>query len=227
MDGLLLQTCSAHGTRRVGVALGHVLLGGGVVALCGNVGAGKATLVQGIAVGLGLEVRVTSPTFTLINEYGALGNRCRLLHADTYRLAEPATEAEMLGELFDEGPGAVVAVEWAERVAALMRLSMEFSPDKTTMDAATDKWTAYLMKFKITREDAKQIIRNTVMVGADLEPRDAMDVYTKESLRQRTAYDLFCAMLRCSRGHYHTLRDLLQTIALELLLPAPKSRKRK
>lgn len=115
----------------------------------------------------------------------------------------------------------------AERVAALMRLSMEFSTDKTTMDAATDKWTAYLMKFKITREDAKQIIRNTVMVGADLEPRDAMDVYTKESLKRRNAYDLFCAMLRCSRGHYHTLRDLLQTTALELLLPAPKGRKRK
>lgn len=115
----------------------------------------------------------------------------------------------------------------ANRVSALMGLSLEFSPDKTTMDAATDKWTSYLMKFKITREDAKQIIRNTAMVGADIEPRDAIDVYTKEVLRQRNAYDLFCSMLRCSRGHYHTLRDLLQTTALELLLPAPKGRKRK
>lgn len=115
----------------------------------------------------------------------------------------------------------------AQRVAALVGLSLEFSPDKTTMEAATDKWITYLMKFRITREDAKQIIRNTVTVGADIEARDITDVYTKESLRQRTAYDLFCSMLRCSRGHYHVTRDLLQTTALELLLPAPKSRKQK
>lgn len=115
----------------------------------------------------------------------------------------------------------------AQRVALLLQLPLEFSPDKTTMDAATDKWVSYLLKFKVTREDAKQIIRNTAVVGADIEPRDALAVYTKEVLRERNAYDLFCSMLRCSRGNYHTTRDLLQTTAFELLLPASKSRKQR
>lgn len=115
----------------------------------------------------------------------------------------------------------------AKRVQELCRLSLDFSPDKTTMDAATDKWVAYLMKFKVPREDAKQIVKNAAVVGADTEPRDPIAIYTKEVLRTRTAYDLFCAILRCSRGQYHVLRDLLQTTALQLLLPELKGRKRK
>ncbi|NDE17618.1 hypothetical protein EBZ80_22100, partial [bacterium] len=72
-----------------------------------------------------------------------------------------------------------------------------------------------------------QIVKNAAVVGADIEPRDPIDVYTKEVLRTRTAYDLFCSILRYSRGHYHTLRDMLQTTALKLLIPDVKSRKHK
>jgi hypothetical protein len=115
----------------------------------------------------------------------------------------------------------------AQRTRALTSLSLEFSDDRASMEAANEKWLSYLMKFKIPREDAKQIIKNTTTVGADIEARDVMDVFTKEVLRTRTAYDLFCSILRCSRGHYHTLRDQLQTTALQILLPETKSRKRK
>ena len=113
----------------------------------------------------------------------------------------------------------------AQRIRALVSLSMDFSDDRKTTEAANEKWIAYLLKFKIPREDAKQIIKNTMTVGADIEARDVIDVFTKEVLRTRTAYDLFCSILRCSRGHYHTLRDQLQTTALQILIPDTKSRK--
>lgn len=168
MDGLLLQTCSAHGTRRVGVALGRLLSGGEVLALCGNLGAGKTTLVQGIAVGLGLDVRVTSPTFTLINEYGAPSNRCRLLHADTYRLAEPAAEAEMLGDLFDEEPTAVVAVEWAERVAALL------PPDHLRVELSIDDATTRTLRLTATGVESAALLERLRARLAEL-PEEATE----------------------------------------------------
>ena len=113
-----------------------------------------------------------------------------------------------------------------KQVRALSNLSLEFSADRGTMDAANEKWLSYLMKFKVTRDDAKQIIKNAAAVGADIEPRNLMDVYTQEALRSRTAYDLFCSILRCSRGNYHTTRDLLQTTAFQLLIPTTKKRKK-
>lgn len=115
----------------------------------------------------------------------------------------------------------------AKRVSELSRLSLGLSDDKATNDAAYDKWATYLAKFKIYREDALQVLKNAALVGSDLEPRDALTVYTKEVLKTRTAYDLFCSMLRCSRGHYHVLRDQLQATALQILLPDIKIKKRK
>lgn len=114
-----------------------------VIALHGDLGAGKTTFVQGLARGLGVRARVTSPTFVLINEYPA-GHGLRLVHLDTYRLGGPAggtahgaaadettqDEAEALGllDLLDD-PAAVVAIEWAERIAPLLpadHLLLEF-----------------------------------------------------------------------------------------------------
>ncbi len=115
----------------------------------------------------------------------------------------------------------------AKRIAELMRVSLEFSDDKDTLEAAYDKWAAYLAKFKVSREDAKQILKNAAMVGSDLEARDVLSVYTKEVLRTRTAYDLFCSILRCSRSQYCVLRDHLQSTALRILLPDIKVRKKK
>lgn len=131
---LEIVTPDAAATQALGEALGAGLDGGLVIALHGDLGAGKTTFVQGLARGLGAGARVTSPTFVLINEYPA-GRGLRLVHIDTYRLgglaggtvygaaADETTldEAEALGllDLLDD-PAAVVAIEWAERIAPLL-----------------------------------------------------------------------------------------------------------
>jgi tRNA threonylcarbamoyladenosine biosynthesis protein TsaE len=87
-----------------------------VVLLIGNLGAGKTTLAKGIAHGLGAADPddVSSPTFTLIHEYGG-----RVYHIDLYRLDEPREVATLgLDEIFDRE--AVVLIEWGERFAQLM-----------------------------------------------------------------------------------------------------------
>lgn len=86
-------------------------------------------------------------------------------------------------------------------------------------DAAIAQWVDYLGRFKISREDARHICRNAISVGADLDPRNPMDLYSHEVLASRTLYDVFCSILRYSRNQYHTTRDLLQSAAMQILLP--------
>lgn len=101
----------------LGRRLAHELPPAGVVLLIGNLGAGKTTLAKGIVSGLGAAQpdEVSSPTFTLIHEYG----EGRAYHIDLYRLEE-ARELESLGldELFDRD--AVILIEWGERFPQLM-----------------------------------------------------------------------------------------------------------
>jgi tRNA threonylcarbamoyladenosine biosynthesis protein TsaE len=114
-------TDSAAATQAAGQALGAAVQPGQVIALRGNLGAGKTTFVQGLARGLGVSARVASPTFVLVNEYtGASG--VRLAHVDTYRLGVAAMdEAEGMGiEELLEDAGTVVAIEWADRVLELL-----------------------------------------------------------------------------------------------------------
>ena len=87
---------------------------GMVVALSGELGAGKTQLVKGIARGLGITARVHSPTFTLVNEYA--GGRLKLFHLDLYRLE---THKQILAAGLEEflQPDGVAVVEWAERLA--------------------------------------------------------------------------------------------------------------
>ena len=105
-------TNSEHETEALGARLAGVLHGGCVVAMFGDLGSGKTALVRGMARGMGLNARVTSPTFTIVNEY--LGP-VDLIHFDMYRLHSS-------DELFDIGwedylsRGAVCAVEWSENV---------------------------------------------------------------------------------------------------------------
>lgn len=91
---------------------------GGVIALRGDLGAGKTTLMQGVAAALGVTRPVTSPTFALALEYPLPDGR-RLVHMDLYRLPE-GEDLNSLG--FDEylGSGAIIAIEWAERAADLL-----------------------------------------------------------------------------------------------------------
>ncbi len=104
---------SAEQTRRLGARLGQLLQGGEVICLTGELGTGKTCLVQGIGRGLGVTERITSPTFTLVNEYR--GRQLMLYHIDLYRIVNVrATLTFGLDEyLYSEG---VCAIEWAERV---------------------------------------------------------------------------------------------------------------
>ena len=106
---------SARHTHLIGTLLGHSLYGGDVVALYGDLGTGKTTLVRGIAAGLGIPAeRVSSPTFVLIQTYRG---RLPLVHADFYRLDDPRELRDL--ELSDYWDGRrVVAVEWAEKAAS-------------------------------------------------------------------------------------------------------------
>ena len=103
-------------THALGVALGRAMFPGSVLALVGDLGAGKTALVQGLAEGLGATGRVQSPTFTLVQPHP--DGRLPLWHADWYRLRD-AGEAGALG-LFELGEEGVVAVEWADRFPELL-----------------------------------------------------------------------------------------------------------
>ncbi len=109
----IYRTHSEEETIALGEKLAARFPPGSVVLLIGNLGTGKTTLAKGIAKGLGAAdpEEVTSPTYTLIHEFG---DPVRLYHVDLYRLDE-ARQAASLGleELFDSG--AVVLVEWGER----------------------------------------------------------------------------------------------------------------
>ncbi len=113
---------SSAETFSFGRLLGERLDQGDVVALCGELGAGKTCLTQGIASGLGVpeEYPVTSPTFTIINEYPG---RFDLYHLDMYRLSS-ADELEDIGYdvCFDDR--GVTVVEWGEKV-------LDFLPERT------------------------------------------------------------------------------------------------
>ena len=112
------ETHSAEETIALGKRLAGVLPARGVVLLIGNLGAGKTTLTKGVAVGRGVAApdEVSSPTFTLIHEYG---DPVRLYHIDLYRIEEASELATLeLDDLMDRD--ALVLIEWGERFAERM-----------------------------------------------------------------------------------------------------------
>jgi tRNA threonylcarbamoyladenosine biosynthesis protein TsaE len=100
-------------TEALGERWGRAAERGLVLALSGDLGAGKTQLVKGFARGLGVTARVHSPTFTLVNEYG--GGRLKLFHLDLYRLE---TREQILSAGIEEylSPEGVAVIEWAERM---------------------------------------------------------------------------------------------------------------
>lgn len=109
-------TKSAEETIELGKRIGAFLLPNDVIALIGSLGAGKTTLIQGIAEGLDVKDYITSPTFIIINEYQG---RLPFYHIDLYRLDE-VKDIEDLGieEYFNRG--GVCVIEWAEKLKDLM-----------------------------------------------------------------------------------------------------------
>ena len=106
-------TKSEAETEVLGARLAEQLEPGGVVAFTGDLGAGKTAFTRGLARGLGITERVTSPTFTVVNEYE--GGRLPLFHFDMYRLG---SSEELFGIGWEDylARGGVCAVEWSENV---------------------------------------------------------------------------------------------------------------
>ena len=100
-------------TEALGEKFGRAAQRGWVIALSGDLGAGKTQFVRGLARGLEIPARVHSPTFTLVNEYGA--GRLKLFHLDLYRLETAAQIVSAGVEEFFQ-PDGVSVIEWAERI---------------------------------------------------------------------------------------------------------------
>lgn len=111
---MTFQSHSPEETQKIGQALAKALTPGAVIAFVGDLGAGKTAFTRGLAQGLGCTEQVTSPTYTIVNEY--LSGKMPLFHFDMYRLT-------CADDLFDIGwedyleRGGVCAVEWSENVA--------------------------------------------------------------------------------------------------------------
>lgn len=106
-------------TVRLGVRLGELLVPGDLICLSGELGSGKTALAQGIGRGWGTTYRITSPTFTLVNEYPRLHDGQILYHIDCYRLENTADIITAGLEDIVE-PGRTLMIEWPERIEALL-----------------------------------------------------------------------------------------------------------
>ena len=128
---------TAEQTQQAGEAFSRVLRAGDVVLLDGPLGAGKTTFVQGVAKGLGVKERVTSPTFTLVREHACLDHLTikKMHHADVYRIGHLDEVYDLaLGELVEEN--GVALVEWGELAAPafgpnVMRIDFVVSDDES------------------------------------------------------------------------------------------------
>ncbi|NOY99121.1 MAG: tRNA (adenosine(37)-N6)-threonylcarbamoyltransferase complex ATPase subunit type 1 TsaE [Chloroflexi bacterium] len=123
---------SPEQTRRMGMRLGDMLQPGDVVCLQGELGAGKTTLVQGLAQGWGSLDKVSSPTFILVNVYRR-PDESRLFHLDAYRIeSTPEAEELDLDMMLSQGP---LVIEWAKRLMTILPndrlwVSLEYVTDE-------------------------------------------------------------------------------------------------
>jgi hypothetical protein len=124
--------------------------------------------------------------------------------------------AIMIGKMVERAVDMDAVARGVHRIAGM---SLNYSDSTKLREAAMEQWMNYLGRFKVPREDARQICKNAAVVGADVDPRSTLDLYSREVMTSRTVYDLFCSILRYSRNQYHTTRDLLQGVAMEILLP--------
>lgn len=110
-----VKTFSAEETIKLGEKIGRLLKGGDCIAYKGGLGAGKTTITRGVSIGLGLGDEVTSPTFSLVNEY--VGTGLRLYHFDMYRITSPE-DLETTGFYDYMDDDSVLAIEWSENIVS-------------------------------------------------------------------------------------------------------------
>ena len=129
---MIYLTNSPEQTEEVGAALSKVLSPGTVIAYRGDLGAGKTAFTRGLARGLGVADPVTSPTYTIVNEY--LGGRMPLFHFDMYRLHSSDDLWDIGWEDYLER-GGICAVEWSENVADAMEDAIIVTIEKLGEDS--------------------------------------------------------------------------------------------
>lgn len=159
MESLIIDATKLADTRKIGRVIGWLLKPDDVLLLSGPLGAGKTTLTQGIAMGLGIKSGVMSPTFVLMRE---IQGRLKLYHIDLYRL-------ENIPEITDMGlddyfyGGGVTIVEWADRAADLLppehlRIEIEYTGDKSRrfrFYACGERYRLLLREINTDIEDGK------------------------------------------------------------------------
>ena len=162
METLKIRLKNTNETLKLGEIIGKSLNPGSIIALVGDLGAGKTVLVKGIAKGLGVDEEPNSPTFVIMNQYEG---RIPLYHFDLYRVS---SEEELFGIGYDEfffGEG-VAAVEWADRVQNVfpehtikieIKIPEPSSEDSETIrDIGIEGTSKSLLSFKNTAEQAFQ-----------------------------------------------------------------------
>lgn len=113
---LKIKTNNAKETEQLGRLIGESLIGGEIIAMTGDLGAGKTTMTKSIAKGLNIDEHITSPTFTIVNEYDG---RLKLFHFDVYRIGD-------IEEMYDIGyeeyfySGGVCIIEWANLIEEIL-----------------------------------------------------------------------------------------------------------
>jgi len=112
-------TSSINETVNFGKNLAGKLTDGDIVLLYGELGAGKTTLVKGLAAGFDVKSEITSPTFTLMNVYPAGGSN--LVHIDTYRLKNEQELIDIGVEDYLGQPGSICIIEWPEKISGLLQ----------------------------------------------------------------------------------------------------------
>lgn len=137
-EKMQIRTISPEETEAVGRKIAAKLLPGDIIAYYGDLGAGKTAFTRGLAAGLGVTEQVTSPTYTIVNEY--LSGRMPLFHFDMYRL-------DSADDLFDIGwedylaRGGVCAVEWSENVEDALQGAIRVTIEKDPFEADTRRIT--------------------------------------------------------------------------------------
>jgi len=153
-----LATSTADDTRAVGAALAGILAPGDVLVLTGDLGAGKTTLTQGIAGGLGATEHVASPTFTLVREY--LTGRLPVAHVDVYRLRRAQDVLDLALDELDGGHDGVLIVEWGDPVADLL------GPDRLRIELTAADPVAETRTIRVEGAGAAWATRRDVVAAA-------------------------------------------------------------
>lgn len=154
---MMIKSFSAEQTKQIGEKMAVLLQPGDVICLNGDLGAGKTAFSQGVARGLKVDAHVTSPTFTLINEYTG---RLPLYHFDVYRLGGPEEMLDLGYEEYFYGQG-VCLVEWAELVADVLpaeRLDISLTREEEREEVRNIKFTPKGQRYEQLVEELKHLV---------------------------------------------------------------------